>query len=275
MDRCELNKMFDGLAPAPGREEELLEKLLQDDVRRNRPVKNWRRIVVAVAAAALLVTAATAAHNLGVSIVERDDGYFFAGGMTYYPAEQLSEELKAFEAVYTGDEVLMRTFLSWEEMEDFVGVDLMDNSLLDASPATAFHQEWVRGSQRAVGHFILEAYQGLTLVMTHSCYEIGDANIVVDSYLFTDRHERHMDDEAFFGLAGFQDGTEINWEACTTPGGRQVQALGIDRPSGSRTDDVCIGALSLNGIPTIVKVDSKEGVAEARRILMQVLDSFQ
>ena len=61
MDRRELNKMFDGLAPAPGREKELLEKLLQDDVRRTRPMKNWRRIVVAVAAAALLVTAATAA----------------------------------------------------------------------------------------------------------------------------------------------------------------------------------------------------------------------
>lgn len=61
MDRRELNKMFDGLAPVPGREEELLEKLFQDDVRRNRPVKNWKRIVVGAAAAALLVTAATAA----------------------------------------------------------------------------------------------------------------------------------------------------------------------------------------------------------------------
>lgn len=61
MDRHELNKMFDALAPGPGRERELLEQLLQDDARRNRPMKNWKRVVVGVAAAALLVTVAAAA----------------------------------------------------------------------------------------------------------------------------------------------------------------------------------------------------------------------
>lgn len=61
MDRRELNKMFGGLVPDPARERELLEKLLQDDVRRKRPMKNWKRIVVAGVAAALLVTGAAAA----------------------------------------------------------------------------------------------------------------------------------------------------------------------------------------------------------------------
>lgn len=61
MDRHELNEMFDGLAPDPCREREMLRKLLQDDARRKRPMKNWKRVVVGVAAAALLVTAATAA----------------------------------------------------------------------------------------------------------------------------------------------------------------------------------------------------------------------
>lgn len=61
MDRHELNQMFDGLTPDPQRERELLKKLLQDDVRRKRPMKNWKRVVVGVAAATLLVTAATAA----------------------------------------------------------------------------------------------------------------------------------------------------------------------------------------------------------------------
>lgn len=67
MDRHELNEMFDKLAPGPGRERELLEKLLQDDARRNRPMKNWKRVVVGAAAAALLVTAATAAVAPGLS----------------------------------------------------------------------------------------------------------------------------------------------------------------------------------------------------------------
>lgn len=61
MDRHELNKMFDGLTPARGREQELLRQLLQENARRTKPMKNWKRAVVAVAAAALLVTAAAAA----------------------------------------------------------------------------------------------------------------------------------------------------------------------------------------------------------------------
>lgn len=61
MDRHELNRMFETLAPDPGRERELLRQLLRGDARRKRPMKNWKQIVVAVAAAALLVTAATAA----------------------------------------------------------------------------------------------------------------------------------------------------------------------------------------------------------------------
>ena len=61
MDRRDLNRMFDGLAPEPSREQELLKELLQDGVRRKRPMKNWKRMVLAVAAAALLVTGAAAA----------------------------------------------------------------------------------------------------------------------------------------------------------------------------------------------------------------------
>ncbi|MDE6260757.1 MAG: hypothetical protein K2M42_07855 [Oscillospiraceae bacterium] len=67
MDRHELNEMFDGLVPNPQRERELIRQLLQDDTRRKRPMKNWKRVVVGVAAAALLVTAATAAVVPGLS----------------------------------------------------------------------------------------------------------------------------------------------------------------------------------------------------------------
>ena len=61
MDRHELNRMFDGLAPTQKRERELLRQLLRDDARRKRPMKNWKRVVIGMAAAALLVTGAAAA----------------------------------------------------------------------------------------------------------------------------------------------------------------------------------------------------------------------
>lgn len=61
MDRHDLNRMFDAMAPVPGREGELLDELLQDGVRRKNPMKNWKRVVVAGVAAALLITGAAAA----------------------------------------------------------------------------------------------------------------------------------------------------------------------------------------------------------------------
>lgn len=67
MDRHELNRMFDGLAPDPQRERELLKKLLQDDARRTRPMKSWKQVVVAAVAAALLVTTAAAAVVPGLN----------------------------------------------------------------------------------------------------------------------------------------------------------------------------------------------------------------
>lgn len=66
MDRHELNRMFDGLNPDPERGRELLDGLLQDGGRRAKPMKNWKRVVMAVAVAALLVTAAAAATVTGV-----------------------------------------------------------------------------------------------------------------------------------------------------------------------------------------------------------------
>ena len=67
MDKRDLNRMFDALSPAPGREAELLDGLLRDGVRRKRPMKNWKRVVIGAAAAALLVTGAAAATVTGVS----------------------------------------------------------------------------------------------------------------------------------------------------------------------------------------------------------------
>lgn len=67
MDRHELNQVFDRLTPDPRRERELLKKLLQNDARRKKPMKNWKQIVAAAAAAALLVTTATAAVAPGLS----------------------------------------------------------------------------------------------------------------------------------------------------------------------------------------------------------------
>ena len=67
MVRHELTRMFDGLKPGPGREQALLRQLLQEQARRNRPMKRWKSAVLAAVAAVLLVTAAAAAAVPGLS----------------------------------------------------------------------------------------------------------------------------------------------------------------------------------------------------------------
>ena len=117
MDRRELNKMFDALAPDPQRERELLQKLLQDDARRKRPMKNWKRVVVGVAAAALLVTAATAAApGLGERL------------LAYFPAYTEHELHEIDEGHRTGAFSLEDTLFTFlekfnsENMEDGITV---------------------------------------------------------------------------------------------------------------------------------------------------------
>ena len=141
----------------------------------------------------------------------------------------------------------MKKFASWDEMEEFIGVDLMNSPLLNASPATEFFEKWMRDEQTVSGQFILDVYPGRTIVMGEFCYGLG-----------------------------FNEGTEVNWEPCTTSGGRQAQVLTEVFPEDhTMNDGLCVGAVSLNGIPTLVRVYGKGSVAESHAVLMQVLDSFQ
>ena len=133
MDRHELNRMFDGLAPGSQRERELLKKLRQEDGGRSKPVKNWKQIVAAAAAAALLVTGAAAAA--GPELLERltiqlffgangtDEGYTVSGSpMTKYPLSAFSPELLAASEGREGPcAPVSLIFDTWEEVKTFLG----------------------------------------------------------------------------------------------------------------------------------------------------------
>ena len=133
MDKRDLNRMFDALSPAPGREAELLDGLLRDGVRRKRPMKNWKRVVLGVAAAALLVTGAAAAT--GPELLERltiqlfsgtngtEKGYTVSGSpMMKYPLSAFSPELlAASEGRESPCAPVSLSFDTWQEVRDFLG----------------------------------------------------------------------------------------------------------------------------------------------------------
>ena len=54
MERHELNRMFDRLAPTPEQEQAVLDRLLQTE-RKVKPMKKLKKLTVAAVAAALMV----------------------------------------------------------------------------------------------------------------------------------------------------------------------------------------------------------------------------
>lgn len=239
-------------------------------VRKRKKMTPWRWGLAAACLCLALLGTAGAVQFFGVRIVNGDDGFIrLQGGIAYRPYDSLSDEIKATE-----DELVTRPFDSWPEVEDFIGVELMDNPVLDASPAENYHSVW----DNVHGRFLVSTSVGLYMVRASGCYEIGDVDINVECELFTDRmlalYEDHGEtwDETFRGYR-FPDGTALVQDAYTASNGLEAQIMEVDRPDGSR--DTCLAAFSLNGIPFLVRAHSHNGMEEARAALIQVLNSFQ
>lgn len=258
-------KLFQGVTEVG---EDLIEEAGTAPRRKKTAVWRWG----AIAACLCLALAGTAAavQFFGVRIVNGDDGFIrLQGGVAYRPYDSLSDEIKATEG-----ELVTIPFDSWPEVEEFIGVELMDNPVLDASPAEHYFSVWDDVS----GRFLVSTSVGLYMVRASGCYEIGGVDINVECELFTDRmlarYEDHGEtwDETFRGYR-FPDGTALAQDAYTASNGLEAQIMEVDRPDGSR--DTCLAAFSLNGVPFLVRAHSRSGMEEARAALIQVLDGFQ
>ena len=226
-----------------------------------------RSVLIAAAVCLALVGTALAVHYFGVTIVDGDDGVIFLqGGIAYYPYDSLSDQIKAQEGFQEKPNgKLIRRVSSWQAAEDFIGVNLMDNPVLDGCPATNFSHKY----DGVMGDYLIVADPDLSAVLTYGCYEMGEANIMVESHLFTDRKATQAEnwDEQFLGYK-FHDGTLVSRDTYTASNGVTAQILEFTCPSDTPT---CKAAFSLNGIPTIVTVSDSPDV---REVLHQVLDSF-
>ena len=249
----------------------LMEQHEQAPVKR-RGVRPLRAALVAAAVCVALVGTAGAAQYFGVRMIDGtagDTDMWLEGGIAYYPVESLSDELRALEG-----EHVYRAFVSWQEAEEFIGVELMNNPVLDASPAEDYYLHIVEEPYGidVSGRFLVSTRAGLGYVRVVGCYEMGDVDIKVDSYLYTKRTTEEVEDwdERFYGVT-FVEGTETGRETYTAANGVEVQIMTAERPSGH---DTCLAAFSLNGVPFVVRANSNNGLEEAREALYQVLDGF-
>lgn len=243
---------------------------LQAPAKRRLPRLARAGLIAACLCLALIGTAA-AVHYMGVSIVDGDNGVtYLQGGVAYYPYDSLSEQVKALEGVRkTASGRLIRTVPSWQAAEDFIGVNLMDNPLLDASPATRFGHIYDGVDSQFM---VILSGPELSSARIYGCYEIGEANILVEANLFTDRHTTPEEGwhERFQSYDFSQiEGMQVSQDTYTAPSGLEAQILAITRPD---EDGVSYkAACSLNGIPTVISVDDGDAYA----VLLQILDAFE
>lgn len=152
MEDKRLKRVFDQVKLSPEREEAMLADLLNEkkEVSGMKQINSKRRIPAAVLVAAVLVIAlagtALAAEYFGwlewVRPIEPgeflDDsaqaGYRTAAVYDKIPAESLTPEALAWITSVPGDgerNYDTRTFDTWQEVENFLGLELADNALLE------------------------------------------------------------------------------------------------------------------------------------------------
>lgn len=274
MKEQKAEKLFDGVTNVG---DDLIEEAGTVQAQKRRKPAAWRWGLIAACLCAALVGTAVAAQYLGVRIVDGaggDEGpdVWLEGGISYYPVDSLSEEVRELDDLcYVG-----KRFDSWDEIEDFIGIDLMNNPVLDASPAHHYSYGVLRrdGAPIIRGRFLALGSGSLTSIWAIGCYEIGEVNITVEGHLFTDRVAEVSDgwDERFMGLS-FSDEEQVSWEGYTTPSGLEAHVVTIER-TGHSTDE-CKAVFSLNGVPFIIKASAVQDLTAAREALLQVLDGFQ
>lgn len=276
----ELNRMFHGLAPSPEREKALLEELLQNDARRETSVKNWKRIAIFAVVAALLMTCtigavATVASFLKVEVTEESKGwYFVSGGITYFPLDSLSDEIMAQEGQGLEDNPFSNKtyFDSWDRVEEFVGLDLMNNPVLDAAAEEVPYSELdVRFFD---SRYVVMHDSNLRSIRVHGDYQTGDVSVRLDYDIFTERslalEENVRGTYLWYDVKDdLRNGIKVEEENYTAPSGLETTIV-----KTYNEHSTCEATISLNGVRTTVITNTPNGMKESRKIMIKVLNGF-
>lgn len=268
----EYREALDALRFSGAGKERMMKNLMEQTAGKPAKRRGGRPLRAALIAAAVcltLVGTAFAVHYAGVNVVEGENGViYWQGGVAYHPYDSLSDEIKELDGLQdVGKGHLVKAVDSWQAAEGYIGVNLMDNPVLDAFPATHYTHKYMG----VWGDYLIVTYPDLSCIVVYGCYEIGEANIMVEAHLFTDRQAALEEDwnERFRGYDFSNiEGTQVVRESYAAPSGLEAQILEVTRPD---KDELSYkAAVSINGIPIVISV--KDG--DARAALLQVLDGF-
>lgn len=297
MEDKRLKRVFDQVKLSPEREEAMLADLLNEkkEVSGMKQTNNRHRIPAAALVAAVLVIAlagtAVAASYFGrLDVLPAEggyeNGYHIWGAYQNIPPERLSKELLDYAAQADGGEEGKWTFDSWSEAEEFLGLELADNALLEAMP----HEEWEPHCEYCLGpkdvgrctietHFSLGLPDVISLSAGYFEDEYADFCVNVFAYLRVKGAEK---EDVPFGLGSEMNLKNAEAEEYVTPGGLKVTIIATEYSAVSELDGAVKMCSAYNAYFTLndamfwLRTDfNEENAAAILEQLKQVLDAYE
>lgn len=208
-----------------------------DERGRSRGRKGWARygLIAACLCLALAGTAFAAAQVFSVQVnfqakdlldIPDMEMYTVTGGMAYFPADSFSQEVRELAQADTP----AKSFQTWDELERFVGRNLMDNPVLEnAEPGV--EAKYGRDMEGAT-HILLAAHSSagkLFHISADDHYMLDDVLLMRSVSLYTDAAQADFEDREPESGWFYDEGDELSQEEYTTPNGLTatiVQASG-------------------------------------------------
>lgn len=235
--------------------------------------KGWARYgLIAACLCLALVGTAAAVDIIGVRIDWKvpafwsEDGYSaygVKGGIVPIPADDFPQAVRDL-----AEEGRRKYFSSWDEMEQFLGRDLVDNPVLDA----------LRPGNENPGHISLFATageQGLCSIVADDIRVLDDHVLIVrKAQLYTE----NFGDGNFEGAlhwAGYWEGSQVAQTEYTTSNGlRAVIVDAVSDASGEGTARCSNAYFSFNGVLYSIEVSNTIGEEDTLTVLKRLLDGF-
>lgn len=279
-----------------------------------RARSRWKRPVIAAAClCALLAGTAVAAELSGVRVVdffnhearsanpgwepEIFSGYTVESDVAYFPIDALSPEIAELDR--TAEQPVGRSFPSWEALETFVGLDIMENTALEGAPAGAGVDLGIEGGSGAYV-VCVNAYpgEGVPRVLVNGSFLLhakrtyygwrNGVSVNVGAEVFTERQSSWGAGES---SVYYTNDAEVSSEEYTAPSGLAVQLFRAYTPEfDTIATDTQTGEESpytmppwvrydarfvLKGIPFQVSVSGElEREPLLRETILEVLDGF-
>ena len=260
-------------------------------------VRPWRTWLVAAVVCMALVGMAVAAKSPELLLFWENkpdigDGYSVQYTVEFLPADTFSPEVAALAAAEEPNN--HKYFDTWDEMEQFIGLDLADNPVLDeAEPGSLGTQPWdMDHTEQGTTHILLlpvcEDDGELSIVQCMGSYVLDGVWVRMMEFAYTERAKGtiyyHMGsvgdgERPMFGMV-CPEGSETSEETYTTPSGLTaliVKTAWQSKGGGSMCDahfqiggaafSVTVGGGSSYGL---VSADPDQTMG----ILKRVLDGF-